>query len=345
MSEKIIKGIIKLPKAISGYWFFEKKEADLDFEKKEITTIVDDEPKTQRFFKVEKFEMFHFLKYIVPLLAILTSDFYSLTLKNGLSLIFAGLTVIVWQKYRELPRENIIHFTTVVTALLFLTAPFTVAGLFSAGLIVIFMKLYFTAWCAIAVYEIALGIASREWERMGKVYIPGLPRFMVYYFTLPETSKSSQNKCLVAAKIKNNVFIGAAIIGGIGLTTLTYTGIVMFKENKIKKEDLAEYTQAENLSKLKTQAENNGSAQVVIKWERIKLSEATEKLHKQLGIDPEYKNIKTITYPWEKGYKQGGTAIYKENSPVVYMLGARGNFVDTEAGPAYAPEFSGGAQQ
>lgn len=56
---------IKIPNFLSLYFFSRKKLADIDFQNNMITTIIDDVSVEQKFFKVNKFETFQIIKYVL----------------------------------------------------------------------------------------------------------------------------------------------------------------------------------------------------------------------------------------------------------------------------------------
>jgi len=305
----MITGKIKTPYAASFYYVADSKEASIDFENKTVTTHNEGGDRTHTFFKVGNFETFQLLKYVVPLLVILTSDWYSINVKNELSLIVLAISLVVWHKYRLADRKKILTVAIAATIII------PIVGTISWTLTTLF-KMYMSVWVAIALYEIVLGIASKEWQRMGKVYMDGLPKFMSYYFTFPETEQTKKTVAAAVKKIEKKILFGAAVIGAIGLIGLTYSSVMIYKTNKLAEAKIAEVAAYQDLLAKKKESDYAGKTQIVIKYEKIKLDEKTEKLHKLLDIDDEYSEITTKTYPWEKGYERAGIFIYKPDGTV-----------------------------
>jgi hypothetical protein len=311
----MITGEIKTPYAASLYYVADTKTASIDLENRIVTTHNEEQgDRTHTFFKVGKFEMFQILKYVLPLLVILTSDWYSISVKNELSLITLAAALVLWHKYRTAQHKrffrNVIFFAAIATTIIV-----PIVGTITWTLSTLF-KMYMSAWIAVALYEIALGIASREWERMGKVYMDGLPKFMCYYFTFPESEETAKAKKTAAKKIEKKIFGAAAFIAAIGLIGLTYSSVKIYKSNKLAEARIAEVAAYQDLLQKKEESDRKGKTQIVIKYEKIKLDEKTEKLHKLLDIDPEYKEITTKTYPWEKSYQRGGVFVHKPDGTV-----------------------------
>lgn len=305
----MITGKIKTPYAASFYYVADSKEASIDFENKTVTTHNEEGDRTHTFFRVGNFETFQLLKYVVPLLVILTSDWYSINVKNELSLIVLAISLVVWHKYRLVDRKKILTVAIAATIII------PIVGTISWTLTTLF-KMYMSVWVAIALYEIVLGIASKEWQRMGKVYMDGLPKFMSYYFTFPESEQTKKTVAVAVKKIEKKILFGAAVIGAIGLIGLTYSSVMIYKTNKLAEARIAEVAAYQDLLTKKKESDNTGKTQIVIKYEKIKLDEKTEKLHKLLDIDDEYSEITTKTYPWEKGYERAGIFIYKPDGTV-----------------------------
>lgn len=303
-------GKIKTPYAASLYYVAATKEATIDLDNRTVTTHNDEQgDRTHTFFNVGKFETFQVLKYVLPLLVILTSDWYSISIKNELSLITLAAALVLWHKYRDGNQKMILGVAIAATIIV------PIVGTISWTLSTLF-KMYISAWIAVALYEIALGIASREWERMGKVYMDGLPKFMCYYFAFPESEGTAKAKKIAAKKIEKKIYGAAALIAAIGLIGLTYSSIKIYKTNKLSEARIAEVAAYQDLLQKKEESDRAGKTQIVIKYEKVKLDEKTEKLHKLLDIDPEYKEITTKTYPWEKSYQRGGVFVHKPDGTV-----------------------------
>lgn len=306
----MITGKIKTPYAASLYYVADTKTASIDLENRTVTTHNEEQgDRTHTFFSVGKFETFQVLKYVLPLLVILTSDWYSISVKNELSLITLAAALVLWHKYRDGNRKLILGVAIAATIIV------PIVGTISWTLSTLF-KMYMSAWIAVVLYEIALGIASREWERMGKVYMDGVPKFMCYYFTFPESEETAKAKKTAAKKIEKKIFVVAAFIAAIGLIGLTYSSVKIYQANKLSEARIAEVAAYQDLLAKKEESDRKGKTQIVIKYEKIKLDGKTEKLHKLLDIDPEYKEITTKTYPWEKSYQRGGVFVHTPDGTV-----------------------------
>lgn len=305
---------IKVFEGVALYWFTSTKDATFDTESKKITTLIDGEPYTQRFYNLSKFEFFQFVKYLLPALAIVTTD-YSISIKNEIALIVAALTIMVWEKYRLADRKIKISIALAVTVVL------PIIGIPTMTLSFL-MKSYMSAWAAIAGYEIVLAIASKEWMFMHKVGINGLPKFFGHYFTC-RAQELEKHKTKVAASIKQNVLIAAVVIGFIGLVGLMYSGIQSYQKHQRHTAYMAAQEQFLNMQALEYQSEQNGSAQIVIEIKKEVLPAATQQLNDKLGIPPSFTKTKTITYPWEKGYRAGGTWIFQDGKIISETINGR----------------------
>lgn len=308
-----MKKIIGLPKAIAFYWFGFKKEAVLDHENNELTTTIDDEDYTQKFYRVRKFEMFQFLKYVVPILFVLTGDYFGISIKHELGLIMFALAMVLWPRYRDADIRYLLGSAIAVS----LTLP--IIGTITWTLSTL-IHMYITAVMGMVAYEIWLGIESKEWEYHRKVFIDGVPKFIVHYFKLPESEAQKKSINRAAANIKDKVYITAAVVAFVGLVGLIYSGNQIYQEHKAKNAAMLKYEQYLNTTQLKEQADRNGSTQIVIKFEKVKLDIKTQKLQDMLNIKPAYKKITTKTYPWEPGYERGGTWEFDTNGSLNYVL-------------------------
>ncbi|MDD3596171.1 hypothetical protein [Sulfuricurvum sp.] len=314
MTETKMNKQINVFEGISLYWFTRTKYATFNTEKNEITTLINGEPYTQRFYTVSKFEFFQFVKYLLPILAIITTD-YSISIKNEIALIVAALTIVVWEKYRLADRKIKISIALAVTVVL------PIIGIPTMTLSFL-MKSYMSAWAAIVGYEIALAISSKEWTFIHKVGINGLPKFFGHYFTY-SAQELEKHKTKVAAAIKQNVLIAAAVIGLIGLVGLMYSGIRSYQKHQDHTAYMTAQKQFLDMQSLKYQSEQNGSAQIVIEIKKEVLPAATQQLNDKLGIPPSFTETKTITYPWEKGYRAGGTWIFRDGKVISENINGR----------------------
>lgn len=305
---------IKVFEGVSLYWFTRIKDATFNTEKKEMTTLINGESYTQRFYSVSKFEFFQFVKYLLPVLAIVTDD-YSISIKNEIALIIAALTIVTWEKYRLADRKIKISIALAVMAIL------PIIGIPTMTLSFL-MKSYMSAWAAIVGYEIALAIASKEWTFIHKVGINGLPKFFGHYFTC-RVQELENHKVKVAAAIKQNVLIAAAAIGFIGLAGLMYSGIKSYQEHQRHTAYMAAQKQFLDMQALKYQSEQNGSAQIIIEIKKDVLPAATQQLNDKLGIPPSFTETKTITYPWEKGYRASGTWVFRDGKVISETINGR----------------------
>lgn len=305
---------IKVFEGVALYWFTRTKDATFNTENKEMTTLINGEPYTQRFYSMGKFEFFQFVKYLLPVLAIITTD-YSISIKNEIALIVAALTIVAWERYRLGDRKIKISIALAVTVIL------PIIGIPTMTLSFL-MKSYMSAWAAIVGYEIALAIASKEWMFMHKVGINGLPKFFGHYFTC-RAQELEKHKTKVAASIKQNVLIAAVVIGFIGLVGLMYSGIQSYQKHQRHTAYMAAQEQFLNMQALEYQSEQNGSAQIVIEIKKEVLPAATQQLNDKLGIPPSFTKTKTITYPWEKGYRAGGTWIFQDGKIISETINGR----------------------
>lgn len=315
MTEIKMNKQINVFEGVSLYWFTRTKDATFNTEKKEMTTSINGEPYTQRFYPVSKFELFQFIKYLLPILAIVTTDYYSISIKNEIALIVAALTIVAWERYRLADRKIKISIALAVTVIL------PIIGIPTMTLSFL-MKSYMSAWAAIVGYEIALAIASKEWTFIHKVGINGLPKFFGHYFTC-RAQELEKHKTKVAAAIKQNVLITAAVIGFIGLFGLMYSGIQSYQEHQRHTAYIAAQKQFLDMQALKYQSEQNGSAQIVIEIKKEVLPAATQQLNDKLGIPPSFTETKTITYPWEKGYRAGGTWVFRDGKVISETINGR----------------------
>ncbi|DAB38842.1 MAG: hypothetical protein A2023_07155 [Sulfuricurvum sp. GWF2_44_89] len=305
---------IKIFDGVSLYWFSRSKDATLDAETKKITTLINGEAYTQKFYVVSKFELFQFTKYLLPVLAIVTND-YSISIKNEVALIMAALTIIVWQRYRLADPKVKIVVALIVTAIV------PIIGIPTMTLAFL-MKSYMGILTAIVAYEIVLAIAAKEWNFMQKVGINGLPKFFGHYFSC-RSEELEKHKTKIAAKIKRNVQIAAALIGFIGLAGLTYSGAESYREHQKHTAYMSEQKQYLDMQAMKHQAEQNGSAQIVIELKKEVLPAATQQLNDTLGITPSFTETKTITYPWDKGYRMGGTWVFRDGKVISERITGR----------------------
>lgn len=298
---------IRIPMFIYAYFISRSKEAKIDHENNLITTIVDEETRTQEFHRVDKFETFQVIKYaLIPLIAI-TSNIFSLTIENSVSLIVAAITLLIWPKYRLSSFESRMKVGAASFFALLLTLPLTINGMMPSGGIVMLSHWLITVWFTIAVYEIAIGIAVQEWKYMRKVYIPDMPKFMCYYFFIEEPKNE-----LMISKIRNKSKIFAAVLATVGIVMTAYIGVVAYHKYQDTQASIARFSAEENLALRKEESDRNGSTQIIITYQKEKLDEKTQKLHNTLGIDPSYTETTTKTYPWEENYQRSGKFIFKD---------------------------------
>lgn len=315
-----MKTIIELPEMNSLYWYSsEKKEAVIDHEKHEITTTIDDESYTQKFYSVEKYELFTLLKFIVPVFVLFLLMHFDISIRNELGLLVATMAAISWHRWGHSKKPIFNIHKVEINArmcLLFSIAVLimilTIVGLFTNTLYYVSASVLWAS-ISIVLYEIVLDFISQSWQQYRKVYIKGLSHFLPRYFKLPEDEKSIKNRRDAKQKINDKIYIISMIIAAIGLSGLVYDGATAYKTYKTQQNEIALYNQTQQLEQLKMQAEQNGSIQTVITYEKVKLAPDIEELHKKLNIPDSYKEIKKITYPWEKGYRGPVTII---NNPV-----------------------------
>lgn len=307
----MITGKIKTPYAASLYYVADTKEATIDLDEKTVTTHNESGDRSHTFAKVGKFETFQILKYVLPLLLILTSDWYAITIKHELALLALAVSLAAWHKFRNFNRKKILFAAIAVT--LFVPIVGTITGTVS-----ILFKIYMSFWVAVAIYEIVIGIVSKEWERMGKVYIDGVPRFVCHYFTFPDpVGENARIEAAAAKKIEKKIYGIAAILAAIAMIGLTYSTISIYKQQKAAAAKIAEVKAYEELIARKNESDRKGQTQVVIKYERVELDVKTQKLHDMLGIKPTYRETTVKTYPWEQGYQRAGIFIVKPNGEIV----------------------------
>lgn len=290
---------IKIPNFLSLYFFSRKKLADIDFQNNMITTIIDDVSVEQKFFKVNKVETFQAIKYVLPLFAIVTSDYYTLSISNGLSLMFAALTLILWPKFRHANPKKLAAIGASITASILLTAPFALFGIVPGFAILILMKLYGTGWAAIALFEIMFGFDSKEYLRMRKVYVDGLPKVFCHYFVVEPAQPQT-------FEFKKKLKVVATTLAIIGFVILSYSSFIAIKNYKAASKARENYKQYEKITELKKQADQNGSVQIVTTLTKEKLDPKIQKMRETLDIKPTYSKTIITTYPWEKGYQRAG---------------------------------------
>lgn len=310
-----MKTIIGLPYITFLYWYSDKKEAVIDFKKNEITTHTDDNGYTQIFHPVSKYELFTLLKFIIPSFLVFMLMDFGIFLKNEIGLLVAILIVMIWHRLRhnnsqllKIGEIEISVFAALLFSIAALIVIFTIVGIFTSTLSYI-SKAVSWIFISMALYEIVFEFLSQSWKQYRKVYVKGLPHYIPRYFKLPEDNKSINNKRVAKQIIDNKIYIVLSIIAAIGLTGLAYDGATAYKAYKTQQIEMAKYNKFQQTEQLKIQAEQNGSVQTVITYEKIKLAPNVEELHKQLNIPDSYKEIKVVTYPWEKGYRGACTMI------------------------------------
>ena len=296
----MLKTTIKISNFLSLYFFSNTKPASVNLEQNTVTTEIEGEEVTQKFFKVSKFETFQAIKYALPLFAILTSDYYTLSISNGLSLLFAALILIMWPKVRHLNPKKIAAIGASITASILLTAPFALFGIVPGFAILILMKLYGTTWAAIALYEIMFGFDTKEYLRMRKVYVVGLPKMFCHYFIIDEPAQPQ------TLEFKKKLKLVAATLAIIGFVILSYSSFIAIKNYKAASKARENYKQYEKITELKKQADQNGSVQIVTTLTKEKLDPKIQKMRETLDIKPTYSKTIITTYPWEKGYQRAG---------------------------------------
>ena len=328
--------LIKIPILPFLFFYSQKKEAVINFEKNEITTKINEENFTQPFYHVGKYELFTFLKYsIIPLL-FLTSDL-SISVKNEIGLFVASLLVFLYHHYRSYTPTKVVleEDDSIVNRLKKIWHLYKVA-IASVGIFfVVFLSglTFGTLWYSrgvvemtlygIAFYEIAFGVVGQEWKQYRKVYVAGVPSFFPKYFKLPDSDESKKHDHLTKNKIGQKLILVLGSIMAIATIGLVYHGAISYKEYRAEQAALLQYKDKSHFDELKIQSEQNGSAQIIIKYEQIKFDEKTENLRAKLNMKPEYKELKQITYPWEKGYQRGGTLIYNADGSVASYNGGQ----------------------
>ena len=311
-----MKTTIELPEMNSLYWYSsERKEAVIDHEKHEITTTIDDESYTQKFYLVEKYELFTLLKFIVPAFILFLLMHFDISIRNEIGLLVATISALAWHRWgnNKKPIFNIRKVEinarmVLLTSIAVLIIILTILGLFTNTLYYVSAAVL---WASISIllYEIILDFISQSWQQYRKVYIEGLSHFIPRYFKLSEDERSVKNRRAAKQKINDKIYIVSMIIAAIGLSGLVYDGATAYKTYKAQQNEIALYNQTQQLEQLKMQAEQNGSVQTVITYEKVKLTSDIEELQKKLNIPDSYKEIKKITYPWEKGYRAPVTMI------------------------------------
>lgn len=326
-----LKSTIKIPIMVLGGYPYYTKGASIDAENKTITTLrikkgeEEGELYTQPFYEVGRYEWFSVGRYLLPLLLILTSDI-SLTVKNGFGLFFAALFVFVyhyqmrgyvsgnidlteiegffaglWQKVKNIWITAKYYIITLLyfVALNVLFWPVESGSYYVKGIV------EYTLY-GVMIYESFRGFAGKEWTHYKKVKVNSwIPQ---YFMVVDEENKHDQK---LTNELSPKINIAVASLMAIASIFLAYKGVFAFKEYKAEQAALAQYVQQSNYDAMKLQSEQNGSAQIVITYEKVRFDAKTEALNEKLGIKAGYKEIKKTTYPWEKGYVQGGTTIHK----------------------------------
>lgn len=317
MSENTHKGIIELPEIMSLFWYSRKKEAEIDIENMEITTYIDSNANTQKFHRVKKYELFAVLRYFVSSLFILMLMNFDITIQNEIGLIAAAVTMILWHKWGNDHRIifNIGELKLSAYAIMLLSMAMalffsTIIGLFTHTNTYIGGA---AQWSLIAIlsYKTVFSFLAEEFQQLRKVYVYKLPNYIPRYFKLPDDQNSQKYARVAKKKIDTKIYLVAAGLAFIGSVGLVYHGVIALKENRAQKVAIEKYNAEQHLADLKLQAEQNGSVQTIIRYEKIKLSPDVEELHRKLNIPVEYKEIKTVTYPWEPGYRGCYTTVIK----------------------------------
>lgn len=317
MSENTQKVIIGLPEIMSLFWYSRKKEAKIDIENMEITTYIDGNANTQKFHRVKKYELFAVLRYFVSSLIILMLMNFDITIQNEIGLISAAVTMILWHKWgndhRIILNIGELKLSVYATMLLSIAMALffsTIIGLFTHTTTYIGGAVQ---WSLIAIlsYETVFSFLAEEFQHLRKVYVHKLPNYIPRYFKLPDDQNSQKYARVAKKKIDAKIYLVAAGLAFIGSVGLVYHGVIALKENRAQKVAIEKYNTEQHLAALKLQAEQNGSIQTIIRYEKIKLSPDVEELHRELNIPADFKEIKEVTYPWEQGYRGAYTTIIK----------------------------------
>lgn len=326
-----LKSIIKIPIMVLGGYPYYTKEASIDFKNKTITTLrtkkgeEEGELYTQPYYDVDRYEWFSVGRYLLPLFLILTSDI-SLTVKNGFGLFFGALFVFVYHYYMRgyistdldlTEKEGFFSGLWQKCKNIWITAKYYIITLlyfialnllfYSVGSGSYYIKgiVEYTLY-GIMIYESTRSFVGKEWSQYKKVKVNSwIPQ---YFMVIDEASKHEQK---LTDELSPKINIAVASLMAIASIFLAYKGVYAFKEYKAEQAAMAQYVQQSQYDAMKLQSEQNGSAQIVITYEKIRFDPKTEALNEKLGIKAGYKEIKKTTYPWEKGYVHGGTTIHK----------------------------------
>ena len=312
----MLKTTIEIPEMNSLYWYSsEKKEAVIDHEKHEITTTIDDKSYTQKFYLVEKYELFTMLKFIVSAFVLFLLMHFDISIRNEIGLLVATIATIAWHQWGKNQKSifniNQVEINARIVLLFSIAALiiiFTIVGLFTSTLSYVSRSVLWVL-ISILLYEIIFEFISQSWQQHRKVYVEGLPHFIPRYFKLPEDERSIKNRRIAKQKINDKIYIALMIIAAIAIIGLVYDGATAYKTYKSQQITIAKYNKVQQLKQLKFQAEQNGSVQILITYEKVKLAPNIEELHRELNIPVSYKEIKKITYPWEPGYRGPVTMI------------------------------------
>lgn len=316
MSKKI-KGIIGLPVMLSLFWYCDTKEAEIDFDKNEITTFIDEQEYSQTFHLVGKYELFALLKYIIsPFILFLFMEL-DISLRNEIGLVVAAIITMVWHRWRynnkiifKVGKVEATGYSIVLISIALLIGISTFVGLITNTIYYIGGAVHWSL-ISIAMYEIAFGFLSQDWKQHRKVYVNKLPQYIPRYFKLPEDEKSLKFSRIARQKIESKIYIIAMVVIFIASIGLVYEGATAYKEYKTQQLEMVKYKNEQQLEQKKMQAEQNGSVQTVIRYEKIQLEPSIEELHKKLHIPANYKEIKEVVYPWEHGYRGAYTTVIK----------------------------------
>lgn len=315
MSDNKHKGMIGLPEISFVYWYSREKEAEIDFEKNEITTFIDETPYTQKFHHVSKHELYGLVRYVVSSLFIVMFMNFSINIRNEIGLITAAVALIVWHQWRHNHRQvfkvnekSVSAFSIMLLSIATAIFLFMIIGIMTDTLSYVSGAV---VWSILALlsYEIVFSYLSEDWQQLRKVYVKGLPHYIPRYFRLPVDQENQHIVRSTRKKIDAKIYIFTAVMAGLGSIGLVYDGALAFKNYRTQKAAMEKYQNEQQLAELKFRAEQNGSVQTVIRYEKVKLAAGTEELYRKLNIPAEFKEIKTIVYPWEPGYRGPGTTI------------------------------------
>lgn len=347
MENKPLNVKIKIPVLSLGGYLYSTKDATLDTEKRMITTLRfkkgdkegEGELYTQPYYDVGRYEWFSVGRYLLPLILIITADL-SLTVKNGFGLFFGALFIYVYHHYmrgyvapaiddseKEGFFEGLWHKVKnvwyrakyyILTLAYFICLniaffPVESGSYYVKGIV------EYTLYM-ILIYESARSFIGQEWKHFKKVKVTEM---IPQYFSIINTdaARSIQRKLQDQLTPKLNIAVVVLVV--VSTLFLSYKGILAYKEYEKEQAATAQYIQQSNLDDMKLQSERNGSAQIVITYEPIKLDPETQALHDKLGMKQEYKEVHKTTYPWEKGYQRGGTFIYNPQGNITSYSGGQ----------------------